>query len=98
MKYYLPTTTLNFDGILSSQMIAPAGMYRPDTLWWNRFELATGQRRDALALYSKIPTWTIDDPDRDNYPLVIEFDKTVLKAKSRTRKNMSYRMALRHWS
>lgn len=80
MKYYLPTTTLNFDGILSSQMIAPASLYRSDTLWWNRFELVSGQCRNVLVLYSKIPTWTIDDPDRDNYPLVIEFDKSVLKA------------------
>lgn len=80
MKYYFPTTTLNFDGILSSQMIAPAGLHRPDTLWWNRFELVLGQRRDSLVLFNKIPIWTIDDPDRDNYPLVIEFDKSVLKA------------------
>lgn len=80
MKYYFPTTTLNFDSIVSSQVIAPAGMYRQDTLWWNRFESILGQRRDALVLFSKIPIWAIDDPDRDNYPLVIEFDESVFKA------------------
>lgn len=79
MKYYFPTTTLNFDSILSSQLISPAGMYRPDTLWWNRFELVVGQRNDSIVLYNKIPTWTINDLDRDNYPLVIEIDKTFSK-------------------
>ena len=76
MKYYFPTTTLNFDSILSSQLISPAGMYRPDTLWWNRFEQVVGQRKDSIVLYNKIPTWTINDPDRDNYPLVVEIDKS----------------------
>lgn len=79
MKYYFPTTTLNFDSILSSQLISPAGMYRPDTLWWNRFESVVGQRKDSIVLYNKIPTWTINDPDRDNYPLVVEIDKSFSK-------------------
>lgn len=77
MKYYFPTTTLNFDGILSSQLISPAGMYRPDTLWWNRFEAILGQRKDSIVLYNRIPVWDIDDPDRDNYPLVVEMDKVL---------------------
>lgn len=79
MKYYFPTTTLNFDSILSSQLISPAGMYRPDTLWWNRFESVVGQRKDSIVLYNKIPTWIINDPDRDNYPLVVEIDKSFSK-------------------
>lgn len=76
MKYYFPTTTLNFDNILSSQLISPAGMYRPNTLWWNRFESVIGQRKDSIVLYNKIPKWTIDESNRDDYPLVVEIDKS----------------------
>lgn len=79
MKYYFPTTTLNFDNILSSQLISPAGMYRSDTLWWNRFESVVGQRNDSIVLYNRIPTWTIKDSDRDDYPLVVEIDKSFLE-------------------
>ena len=78
MKYFFPTTTLNLDGILSSQLISPAGMYRMDTLWWNRFETILGQRKDSIILYNKLPLWEIDDSERDNYPLVVELDRTVL--------------------
>lgn len=80
MKYYFPTTTLNFDSIVSSQLISPAGMYRPDTLWWNHFETVLGQRKDAIVLYNRIPTWRINDLDRDNYPLVVEMDKVFPKS------------------
>lgn len=83
MKYYFPTTTLNFDSIVSSQLISPAGMYRSDTLWWNRFETVLGQRKDAIVLYNRIPTWRINDPDRDNYPLVVEMDKKVFSKNCR---------------
>lgn len=79
MKYYFPTTTLNFDSILSSQMISPSGKYKPDTLWWNRNESVLGEREDALAFYSKCPIWEIDDPSRDNYPMVVEIDKVFAK-------------------
>lgn len=78
MKYFFPTTTLNFDGILSSQLISPAGMYRADTLWWNRFETILGQRKDSIVLYNQLPLWEIDDSERDNYPLVVELDRAVL--------------------
>lgn len=79
MRYYFPTTTLNFDSILSSQMISPSGKYKPDTLWWNRNEPVLGERGDALAFYSKCPIWEIDDPSRDNYPMVVEIDKVFAK-------------------
>ena len=80
MKFYYPTTTLNFDSILSSQMISPACLYKPDTLWWNRHEPIAGERSDSLILYSKCPIWDIEDPDRDNYPMVIEIDRPFSKA------------------
>lgn len=80
MKYYFPTTTLNFDSILSSQMISPSGVYKPGTLWWNRHKAIIGERPDVIVLYSRCPVWDINDPDCDNYPMVVELNKSFAKA------------------
>ena len=80
MKYYLPTSTLNFDCILSSQKIFPPLMYKSGVLWWNQFELTSGDDGRAIVLYSKCPDWTIDDCDRDNYPMVVEVDRAFKRA------------------
>ena len=82
MKYYYPTTTLNFDSMLSAQMISPPCMYKPDTLWWNRHEAIVGERSDALVFYNKCPVWTINDINRDNYPMVLELEKSFAKVEA----------------
>lgn len=80
MKCYLPTSTLNFDSILSSQIVWPPAMYTNNTLWWNHYEYIVGERPDVLVLYAKCPVWEICDHDRDNYPLVIEVNQTFSKS------------------
>jgi len=80
MKCYLPTSTLNFDSILSSQIIWPPAMYTNNTLWWNHYENTPGEPPNALVLYTKCPVWEIYDSDRDNYPLVVEVDQAFNKS------------------
>lgn len=80
MKYYFPTSTLNFDCILSSQKVFPPAMYKSGTLWWNQFERTIGDVGNAIVLYPRCPIWTIDDPERDNYPMVVEVDQVFKKS------------------
>ena len=80
MKCYFPTSTLNFDCILSSQKVFPSLMYKSGTLWWNHFELTSGDDGRTIVLYTKCPKWTIEDLERDNYPMVVEIDRPFKKS------------------
>ncbi len=80
MKCYFPTSTLNFDCILSSQKVFPPSMYKSGALWWNHFESTSGDDGRTIVLYSKCPMWAIDDKERDNYPMVVEIDRPFKKA------------------
>jgi len=80
MKCYFPTSTLNFDCILSSQKVFPSLMYKSGTLWWNHFEMTSGDDGRTIVLYTKCPKWTIADLERDNYPMVLEIDRPFKKS------------------
>ena len=83
MKYYFPTSTLNFSSIISSQRILPARYYAEGALWWNRYEKTAAEKDAVIILYNRFPEWEIKDPDRDNYPLVIAFEGCPVAKKSR---------------
>ena len=83
MKVYFPTSTLNFSSIISSQRILPAQHYSEGALWWNRYEKTAAERDAVTVLYNRFPVWKINDPDRDNYPLVIAFDACPVAKKTR---------------
>lgn len=83
MKYYFPTSTLNFSSIISSQRILPARYYAEGALWWNRYEKTATEKDAVIILYNRFPEWEINDPDRDNYPLVIAFEGCPVAKKSR---------------
>lgn len=79
--YYFPTSTLNFSSIISSQRILPPQCYATGSLWWNRYEKTVAERDSVSVLYNRFPVWTINDPDRDNYPLVIAIENSRLPSK-----------------
>ena len=79
--YYFPTSTLNFSSIISSQRILPPQCYVTDSLWWNRYEKTVSERDSVSVLYNRFPVWSINDPDRDNYPLVIAIENSLLPSK-----------------
>ncbi|MDR1182110.1 MAG: hypothetical protein LBL13_09060 [Bacteroidales bacterium] len=75
MRFYIPTSSLNFDNILSSESIAPAVFYQKRTYGYDSFEIAGGiNYRNKIVLLSKMPKFSIRDTERENFPMVIEVD------------------------
>lgn len=74
-KLYLPTSTLNFNNIMSSESISPASFYTHRRFGYKRFEkVAPNNLDNSILLYDKYPIFEIDDKELENYPLVIEID------------------------
>ncbi len=71
MKYYILTSSLNLNIILSQERIAPQKEY-VHTYYEVLPEFA--KYSDVLFLFSVIPTFSIEDNERENYPMAIEFD------------------------
>ena len=79
MKYYIPTTTLNFSNILSSEAVSPACRYGLRTLGFNHFETSTpNPSQDCLFVYNHIPDWRTDTQVNDDYPLILEVDESAI--------------------
>lgn len=78
-KLYIPTTTLNFNNIMASESISPAGFYSVRGFGYKRFDKVEPNNLDnRIILYDKFPVFNINDKDLENYPLVIEVDmKTI---------------------
>ena len=74
-KLYIPTSTLNFNNIMSSESISPSAFYANRRFGYKRFEkVAPNNLDNQIILYSKYPIFDINDKERENYPLVIEID------------------------
>ena len=80
MKYYFPTSTLNFDSIYSGMSLMPPSYYRDESIWFPvYFRSAVDLADDALVLYSKPILWQIDDPDSENYPMLVELEDSLIE-------------------
>lgn len=74
-KLYIPTSSLNFNNIMSSESISPAAFYANRKFGYKRFEKVAPNNLDNLILlYDKYPIFNINDKELENYPLVIEID------------------------
>jgi hypothetical protein len=73
MNYlYIPTTTLNFNNILSTGSISPAVVYTYREFGYKQFEVVgPNPFKNVLMLYDRYPRFTIEDEDRENHPLVL---------------------------
>jgi len=79
-KLYLATTTLNFNNILSTESISPKSFYENRNFGYKRFAIVEPNRfNNTLIAYSKIPYFKINDNELDNYPLIIEISKDIVK-------------------
>ena len=79
MKFYLPTSTLNFDAIYSSMCIMPPRYYCDEAIWFPRyFKTDVDLSDDVLVLYSVPIIWEIPDDDSVNYPMLIEVDSSII--------------------
>lgn len=72
-KLYLPTSTLNFNNIMSSESVSPATFYANRRFGYKRFDkVAPNSLVNLILLYGKFPVFSINDQGLENYPLVIE--------------------------
>ena len=79
-KIYLPTSTLNFNSIMSSESVSPASFYLKRGFGYKRFEKVNPNKLDnRIILYPKYPIFDIADNELENYPMVIEIEPKTLK-------------------
>lgn len=77
MKYYIPTTSLNIDNILSTESISPLYFYQERQFGSKTFEkIPYNISEYSLYLFSEIPSFdlTRNNDAFEQYPIVIEFD------------------------
>lgn len=72
-KLYIPTSSQNFNSIMSSESISPAAFYERRNFGMRRFlRVEPNNLNDRIALYDCIPLFTIPMSDEDNFPIFIE--------------------------
>ena len=75
MKLFIPTCTLNFNNIFSTESISPKAHYATRGFGNRRYYSVVANSLDmAVTLYSKYPVFQVDNTDLENYPMVIEID------------------------
>lgn len=78
-KLYLPTSTLNFNNIFSSETISPFRFYGKRNFGYKRFEsVEPNSFQNSILLYSHYPAFEIKDDEQDNYPMIIEISKSMI--------------------
>ena len=79
MKFYFPTSTLNFDAIYSSMSLMPPRYHCDEAIWFPRyFKTDVDLSDEVFVLYSSPICWEISDYDSDNYPMLIEVDSSIV--------------------
>lgn len=81
-KLYLPTSSLNFNNIFSSETISPLWFYGNRNFGYKRFEsVEPNSFQNSILLYSHYPVFEIKDDEQDNYPMIIEISKSIVSDK-----------------
>ena len=79
MKFYFPTSTLNFDAIYSSMSLMPPRYHCDEAIWFPRyFKTDVDSSDEVFVLYSSPIRWEISDYDSENYPMLIEVDSSIM--------------------
>ena len=72
-KLYIPTSSLNFNNILSSESISPKSFYIERNFGSKHFELINENNiENCIILYEEFSNFDISKSDRENHPLTIE--------------------------
>ena len=75
MKLYIPTCTLNFNNIFSTESISPAIHYTKRGFGNKRYYKVEANNLDnVVLLYSKYPHYYVDNRELENSALVIEIE------------------------
>lgn len=80
---YIVTSSLNVDNILSTECVSPYSFYVQRTFGYAEFvQLAELETVDCLLLFSEIPSFSISDSERQNYPMVLQIDDKDIEEKA----------------
>ena len=83
-KLYIPTSTLNFNNILSSESISPSAFYARRGYGFKRIEKVELNCFDnIILLYDKFPYFDIAESEIENYPMVVEINTASCNANFR---------------
>lgn len=75
MKLYIPTTSLNFNNILSTESISPKGFYASRGFGYSRwFSIPENDLDGAILLYESPAKLVRPKSDLEDHPLLIEID------------------------
>lgn len=75
MKLYIPTTSLNFNNILSTESISPKGFYASRGFGYSRwFSIPENNLDGALLLYESPAVLVRPKSDLEDHPLLIEIE------------------------
>ena len=71
--FYIPTSTLNFNNILSSESISPKAFYEERDFGYKCWELIPeNNHKNAITLYDKECVFSRQESDREDHPLLVE--------------------------
>lgn len=75
MKLYIPTSSLNFNNIMSCESISPFVFFKQRNFGYKSFEtVELNGFNNSLLLYEVFPKFQIPKSEFVNYPMVIEVD------------------------
>lgn len=75
MKLYIPTTSLNFNNILSTESISPKGFYALRGFGYSRwFTIPENDLDGVILLYESPAAFVRPQSDMEDHPLLIELD------------------------
>lgn len=74
-KYYIPTTSLNFNNILSSESISPKSFYEKRSFGYSRWFLTKENAlQNAIVLYGEPRSFSMPESEQEDHPLLIEIE------------------------
>lgn len=80
-KLYIPTSTLNFNNIISTESISPYSFYLLRGYGYKRFNKVQANELDnSVLLYDKFPSFDVDATETENYPMVVEICRDTCSA------------------
>ena len=75
MKYYIPTSSLNFNNLLSSESISPAGFYERRGFGYRRWvSIPENDLEDRILLYAEPHGFSRPVEGMEDHPLLLEYD------------------------
>ena len=84
-KLYIPTSSLNFNNIMSSESISPQSFYEMRGYGYKHFERVELNSLDnTILLYEEFPDFSIDDSELENFAiLILAFNNAFYNKKKR---------------